>query len=59
MANYGNVAVLVFEDEYLIRMDTASSLEAHGSIVFEAENSSEAIHCPELHSEIRLIFTVC
>jgi hypothetical protein len=34
-----SVAVLVVEDEYLIRMDTASSLEAAGFIVFEAERS--------------------
>jgi CheY-like chemotaxis protein len=52
-----SVAVLVVEDEYLIRMDTASSLEAAGFIVFEAENAAEAIRCLEAHAEIRLIFT--
>ena len=52
-----NVAVLVVEDEYLIRMDTTSSLEAAGFIVYEAENAAEAIRCLELHSEIRLVFT--
>jgi CheY-like chemotaxis protein len=38
-----NVAVLVVEDEYLIRMDTSSSLEAAGFIVYEAENAADAI----------------
>src|SRR5271170_5607423 len=52
-----SVAVLVVEDEHLIRMDTASSLEAAGFIVYEAENAAEAIRCLELHDEIRLIFT--
>jgi CheY-like chemotaxis protein len=52
-----SVAVLVVEDEHLIRMDTASSLEAEGFIVHEAANAADAIHCLELHKEIRLIFT--
>ncbi len=51
------VAVLVVEDEHLIRMDTASSLEAEGFVVHEAANAAEAIRRLELHSEIRLIFT--
>jgi CheY-like chemotaxis protein len=54
--NHG-VAVLVVEDEYLVRTDTAASLEAEGFVVHEAANAAEAIHCLELHSEIRLIFT--
>ena len=52
-----SVAVLVVEDEHLIRMDTASSLEDEGFIVHEASNAAEAIRCLELHSEIRLVFT--
>ena len=51
------IAVLVVEDEYLIRMDTATSLEAAGFAVFEADNAADAIGCVELHKEIRLIFT--
>lgn len=53
----GRITVLVVEDEYQIRIDTASSLETEGFVVFEAENAAEAIHCLELHNEIRLIFT--
>ena len=54
---YEGVSVLVVEDEQLIRMDTAASLEATGFIVHEAANAADAIRCLELHSEIRLIFT--
>ena len=59
MGNSGNksVSVLVVEDESLIRMDTASSLEATGFVVYEAANAADAILCLELHGEIRLIFT--
>jgi CheY-like chemotaxis protein len=45
------IAVLVVEDEYLIRMDTATSLEAAGFAVFEADNAADAIGCLELHKE--------
>ena len=51
------VAVLVVEDEFLTRMDTASSLESEGFIVYEAANAADAIRSLELHREIRLIFT--
>jgi two-component system, response regulator PdtaR len=51
------VAVLVVEDETLIRMDTTSSLESESFIVFEAKNAVEAIRCLELHDEIRIVFT--
>jgi CheY-like chemotaxis protein len=52
-----SVAVLVVEDEHLIRMDTVSSLEAAGFIVHEAANAAEAIRCLERHNDIRLVFT--
>jgi two-component system, response regulator PdtaR len=59
MSSPGNkrVAVLVVEDEHLIRMDTASSLESLGFTVYEAANAADAIRCLEVHNEIRLIFT--
>jgi CheY-like chemotaxis protein len=52
-----SVAVLVVEDELLIRMDTASFLESAGFIVYEAENAAEAIRSLEAHREIKLVFT--
>ena len=51
------IAVLVVEDEHLIRMDTATSLEAAGFTVYAPDNAADAISCLELHKEIRLIFT--
>jgi two-component system, response regulator PdtaR len=51
------VAVLVVEDEYLIRMETVHSLEAEGFVVHEAANAAEAIRRLERHTEIRLVFT--
>jgi CheY-like chemotaxis protein len=50
-----SVAVLVVEDESLIRMDAASFLDAAGFVVYEADNAAEAIGLLELHDEIRLI----
>jgi CheY-like chemotaxis protein len=50
-------AVLVVEDEHLIRMDTVSSLEASGFRVYEAKHAADAIRCLELNNDIRLIFT--
>ena len=38
-----SVAVLVVEDEQLIRMDTASFLEAASFAVYEADNAADAI----------------
>jgi CheY-like chemotaxis protein len=59
MGNSGNqsAAVLVVEDEYLIRLSTSSCLEAAGFTVYEANNAAEAICLLELYNEIRLIFT--
>jgi two-component system, response regulator PdtaR len=52
-----SASVLIVEDEHFIRMDTASSLEATGFVVYEAANAADAIRCLELYGEIRLIFT--
>ena len=52
-----SVAVLVVEDEHLIRMDTASFFDAAGFAVYEADNAADAIRILELDDEIRLIFT--
>jgi CheY-like chemotaxis protein len=59
MGNLKNesVAVVVVEDEPLIRIDAASFLEAAGFTVYEAGNAAEAIRLLEHHEEIRLIFT--
>ena len=51
------VAVLIVEDEFLLRMDAASFIEDAGFLVYEAENADEAIRVLELHTEIRFVFT--
>jgi DNA-binding NtrC family response regulator len=51
------IAVIVVEDEPLIRIDISMSLEQEGFLVFEASNADEAIDILKAHSEIRLMFT--
>jgi CheY-like chemotaxis protein len=51
------VPVLVVEDEPLLRLDIADSLQDVGFLVFEAANSAEAIAILMEHEEIRLVFT--
>src|ERR1700721_4330784 len=50
-------AVLVVEDEPLIRMGAISPIQDAGFIVYEAASADEAISLMERHKEIRLIFT--
>jgi CheY-like chemotaxis protein len=52
-----DVAVLIVEDEPLIRMDTASVFEGAGFTVYEAGSADEAIRILERHDDIRFIFT--
>eukprot|EP01035_Chromulina_nebulosa_P042709 gene42709-57821_t len=51
------ITVLVVEDEILVRMDIAMSLEAEGFVVLEAANADEAIDILNSRSDIRLMFT--
>ena len=52
-----SVAVLIVEDEPLIRMGTVYLIEDAGFDVYEAGSADAAIALLELHKEIRLIFT--
>jgi two-component system, response regulator PdtaR len=52
-----SVAVLIVEDEPLIRMETVYLIEDAGFEVYEAGSADAAIALLELHKEIRLIFT--
>ncbi|AOG09900.1 MAG: response regulator [Alphaproteobacteria bacterium] len=56
MAQKGTT-VIVVEDETIVRMDIAMSLEDEGFIVLEASNADEAIGLLNAHAEIRLMFT--
>lgn len=51
------IAVLIVEDEPLIRVGAVSLMEDAGFAVYEATSADAAIHMLELHEEIRLIFT--
>ena len=50
-------AVLVVEDEALVRMDLVANLEASGYQTFEASSAAEAIDVLERHPAIRVVFT--
>ena len=50
-------AVLIVEDEALVRMDVASLLAEAGFVVYEAGNADEAIGLIAEHQDIRLVFT--
>ncbi len=50
-------AVLIVEDEPLLRINMSSYIEDAGFTAYEAANADEAIRILEQHSEIRLIFT--
>ncbi|MFJ6322177.1 MULTISPECIES: response regulator [unclassified Rhizobium] len=54
---YNGITVLVVEDEILLRMDLAMSLEDQGFKVYEASSADEAIDILSAHSEINLMFT--
>ncbi|MFN3718550.1 MAG: response regulator [Rhizobium rhizophilum] len=49
--------VIVVEDETIVRMDIAMSLEDEGFIVLEASNADDAMEILDAHPEIRLMFT--
>jgi two-component system, response regulator PdtaR len=51
------ITVLIVEDEPLIRLDAAQTLEASGFEVIEASNADEAIKILEDRSDISVVFT--
>jgi CheY-like chemotaxis protein len=52
-----SAAVLVVEDEILIRMAVADSIADGGFVVYEAANADQAIRMLEQHNDIRVLFT--
>jgi CheY-like chemotaxis protein len=56
-ASASRPAVLVVEDEPLIRMDAAAMIEEAGYDVVEASNPNEAIAILQTRTDIRIVFT--
>jgi CheY-like chemotaxis protein len=54
---YSKAAVLVVEDDPIVRMIGTDLLADAGFDVFEAESADEAVHLLLAHPEIRLLFT--
>lgn len=50
-------AVLVVEDEVLIRLDLVGILEEAGFLTYEAGNAADAIGILEMHPEVRVVIT--
>jgi CheY-like chemotaxis protein len=58
MARAGETfAVLIVEDELLIRMVAIEAIKAAGFIAYEAADADEAILLLERHRDIRVVFT--
>jgi CheY-like chemotaxis protein len=51
------VVALVVEDEALVRLDLAATLQEQGFKTFEAADATEAIAALETNSEISVVFT--
>ena len=56
-ASDGPPAVLVVEDEELVRLNSCETLEAAGLKVLEAANAEEGVALRETHPEIRVLVT--
>jgi two-component system, response regulator PdtaR len=50
-------AILVVEDEALVRMYLVDAIELEGLKAYEAANADDAILIMEAHSDIRVLFT--
>jgi len=55
--SHDRIAVLVVEDEPLLRMDIVEALTEAGFTVFEAHNATEAIKVLSVNPQIHALFT--
>src|ERR1700710_2420059 len=53
----GDPVILIVEDEFLLRLDSAETIEHAGFEVVQAANADEAIAILEARPEIRVVFT--
>jgi CheY-like chemotaxis protein len=49
--------ILIVEDEFLLRLDAAETIESAGFEVIQAANADEAIAVLKTHPDIRVVFT--
>ena len=49
--------ILIVEDEFLLRLDSAETIESAGFEVIQAANADEAIAILQAHPDIRVVFT--
>jgi CheY-like chemotaxis protein len=49
--------ILIVEDEFLLRMDSAEMIEEAGFVVVQAANADEAIEILQARSDISVVFT--
>lgn len=49
--------ILIVEDEFLLRLDSAETIEHAGFEIVQAANADEAIAILEARPEIRVVFT--
>jgi CheY-like chemotaxis protein len=57
MSQIGNKAILVVEDEALVRLATREAIEAAGFQVHDAHDADEAVQLLEAHPDIGPIFS--
>jgi CheY-like chemotaxis protein len=50
-------AILVVDDEVIVRIDLVDTIQDAGFSTFEANNADEAIQLMERHPEIQVLFT--
>lgn len=50
-------AILVVDDEVIVRIDLVDTIQDAGFPTFEASNAAEAIRLMEAHPEIQVLFT--
>jgi CheY-like chemotaxis protein len=56
MARFGSV-ILIVEDEFLLRLDSAEMIETAGFEVIQAANADEAIAILKTRPDIHVVFT--
>ena len=55
--SYRLPAILIVEDEVLVRIDLADTIKDAGFLTFEAGGADEAIRLMEAHPQIKVLFT--